>query len=72
MADALTEAKDRLRRYLGRGPIHGLGIRRAEQALCVYVHPEADVAGDAVLKELEREAAPFKVIVVKEAPPTAR
>jgi hypothetical protein len=70
-ARSLEEAKERLRTLLGRGPIHGLGLRRAENAVYVYVHPKVDIGVEPVLTEARRVAAPFKVVVVKEEQPKA-
>jgi hypothetical protein len=68
-ADTLDTVKQRLRnRYLGRAGIHGLGVSPAQNAIRVYIHPgRADT--EAVLRQLEAEARPHRVVVVQEEPP---
>ena len=70
MSDPLVEAKRRLRsRYLGREEIHGFGIRRTEGAVCVYLEPRTGKSQEELLEELQREAAPFDLVVVWEGRP---
>jgi hypothetical protein len=67
MSHSLEEAKNRLRQaYLGRGGIHAVGVSRAEQALRVYVSPQAVPGQPEVLAELREAAKPFPIIVVRE------
>lgn len=70
MAQTLDETKDRLRdAYLGRAGIHGFGVRRAENAVCVYLQPQQTPEQEEVLREVEAQAAPFGVIPVFEQAP---
>lgn len=70
MSDALKEAKRRLSsRYLGVEGIHGFGLRRAEGAVYVYLEPSAGGSQESLLREIEREAAPFRLVAVREDRP---
>lgn len=42
-----------------------MGVSRAENALRVYVDSEDEDALKDILSELEREAAPFKIVPIK-------
>jgi len=69
MPESLEDTKKRLRsQYLGKGGIHGMGLRKSQNAVCVYV--ERKPADGILAEEIEREAAPYKVIFVEESPPT--
>jgi hypothetical protein len=65
MAQTLEDAKSRVSRdVMGRYGVHGIGLRRSENAVVLYVEP-------ARREEIERErarvaalAAPFPVMVV--------
>ncbi|MDX6444295.1 MAG: hypothetical protein QOH71_1369 [Blastocatellia bacterium] len=66
MGRTLDEVRELLStKYLGKAGIHSVGISRAENAVRVYVQPEAEDELKGVLKEIEREAAPYKVVPVK-------
>lgn len=66
MSKSLDEVKKHVsRKYLGRAGIHSVGISRAENALRVYVDAEAEDALKDVLSEIEKEAAPFKIVPIK-------
>ena len=70
MTDELRGMKDRLaRRFLGRAGVHGLGVRRRENVICVYADAEDTEALRVVLAEIQKEAAPFRVLVIREPPP---
>lgn len=72
MGDALEEAKRRLKhRLLGRCGIHAVGIRRAENAVCLYAAAVEDAELTALLPEIEKEVAPLRVLLIEEAPPKA-
>jgi hypothetical protein len=72
MSDTLTETKRHLSsRYLGREGIHGFGLRRSEGAVCVYLEPRPGGDQDLLLREVESEAAPFRLIVIREERPKA-
>lgn len=67
MSDQLAETKRRLAsRYLGRAGVHGFGLRQSEGAVCVYFEPLAGKEQDDLLREIEREAAPFRLIAIPE------
>ena len=71
MADNLEQVKERLKaRFLGRAGVHGLGIRRAENAICVYADEEDNPDFPLVLAQIEEEVAPLTVLVIREARPT--
>jgi hypothetical protein len=55
---------------LGRDGIHGVGIRSSEKALCIYLDPGSRLAETQTLREIEDEAAPFKILLIEEEPPT--
>lgn len=71
MDDPLLEVKRRLStRHLGRQGVHGFGLHRSEREVVVYLSPGGP--GDdqeSLVRELEREAAPFRLVVVYEPPP---
>ena len=72
MADTLDDVKKRLKsRYVGKSGIHAIGVRRSQNALCVYVDPRAGPS-QVVLDEIERDAAPFKLLILLEEPPSLR
>lgn len=57
------------RKYLGKAGIHAIGCRSSLNALCVYLAPGSAHEHREILRALEEEAAPFKVLVVEEEPP---
>lgn len=67
--ESLEEAKQRLSRYLGRAGIHGVGLRRSENAVMVYLDPAGGEDCQALLREMEREVAPFRLMAVYEGRP---
>lgn len=70
MSESLEEVKRRLRdKYLGKEGIHGLGIRRSQNALCVYAKLNSSREQNKLLQELKNEAAPYQVMVIDEEPP---
>ena len=67
---SLEQVKRRLRsHYLGKHGIHGFGIRRADNAVCVYARPGSDADSQEMLSQLRSEAHPFQILVIKEEPP---
>jgi hypothetical protein len=65
MAASLDKAKKILKdRYLGQAGIHGVGLKRSENSVVIYVttgykdNPEFQ----AVLKSIIQDASPFKVV----------
>ncbi len=72
MSDSLEETKERLKgRFLGRAGVHGLGIRHAENAICVYADMEETPEFQALLAEIEKESGSFRILVIREARPRA-
>lgn len=68
----LDELKSRVsRKYLGKGGIHGVSIRRSSDTLCVYVSPGSGKQHEELLQNLKAEAAPFEVQFIEEEPPKA-
>jgi hypothetical protein len=66
MSKSLDEVKKHIsRKYLGKAGIHGVGISHSQNAVRVYMQPDADDAQEDLLKEIEKEAAPFKVLPVR-------
>jgi hypothetical protein len=57
------------RKYIGQAGIHGVGASRTQNAIRLYMQPSKDPAQKAVLAAITKEAAPFNVLVVEEAPP---
>lgn len=71
MTESLRQAKDRLRRqFLGRAGLHGLGLRPAENAICIYADADETPEQQTLLTEIEQAAKPFGIIVIREPKPT--
>lgn len=72
MDDALNDLKKRLRaEYLGKAGIHGFGLRRASDAVCVYLKEDRSQEQAALLREIQQVAAPHQVVIVAEEMPRA-
>ncbi len=70
MSVTLDQTKRRIRsEYLGVGCIHGVGLRRAENAVCVYMHRGKDLIDPSLKQEIEAKAKPFSVIIIEEDAP---
>jgi hypothetical protein len=70
MMITIDEMKNQLRdKYLGRAGIHGFGIRRSRNVICVYLTEIGDVQKH-VLEDIGQEATPFAVLAVEEPSPT--
>lgn len=68
--ETLENLKKRLRRkYLGEAGIHGLGIDYSQNALRVYYEPLPDPEQEKLLKEIEKEAYPYRIIAISGEPP---
>jgi hypothetical protein len=73
MGKSLDELKGRLSsKYLGKAGIHGIGISRTHNAIRVYLQSGEGDEQENILKEIEKEAAPFKVLPVKSERPTTK
>ncbi len=67
MSKSLNETKETLsRKYLGKGGIHGIGIRRSQNAICIYVNIEDSPGHDQLFDEIKNEAAPYQVLKIQE------
>lgn len=53
-------------KYLGRAGIHGVGLRRSKSAVTLYVDPVEQAERQEVLRSIEEEIKPFKLLVVEE------
>lgn len=73
MQAPLEAVKERIKtRYLGRGGIHAVGMRRGQNMICVYVSRAGNSEREHLLKEIEEVVAPFKLLVVTEEPPSRK
>jgi hypothetical protein len=69
MAASLDEAKKNLRRcYLGQAGIHGVGLKRSQNAVILYITTGYKDSPDfqAILKSIIQEVSPFKVVQIEE------
>ena len=72
MVKTLEEAKTFVREeYLGRAGIHGVGLRRAENAVLVYIHEESPEQ-EVLVEQIRQEVSPFDLHTVREAQPVIR
>jgi hypothetical protein len=65
MSQNLTSIKRKLSsKYLGKGGVHAFGMRRAANTLYVYI--DESLAGEqrGVLRQIEQEARPFKLVKI--------
>jgi hypothetical protein len=66
VVDSLSDIKRKLSaKFLGKAGIHSFGISPVENAVRIYVDSELDDAFQHVLSEIEKEAAPYKVLVIQ-------
>ena len=71
MTESLRQVKERLRRqFLGRAGLHGLGLRPAENAICVYADADETPDQQTLLAEIEQAAKPIRIIVIREPKPS--
>lgn len=71
MEKTLEDAKARVRsEYLGRAGIHGVGLRRAENTVLVYVHEESPEQR-SLMEQIRQEVSPFDLLTVREGRPIA-
>lgn len=69
MADerTLEEVKELIsEKYLGQSGIHGIGLRRKNSAITVYVDPGATEEQSELLTQIGEEVKPFKLMIVEE------
>ena len=63
----LEEVKELIsEKYLGQSGIHGVGLRRKNSAITVYVEPGATEEHSELLTQIGEEVKPFKLMVVEE------
>ncbi len=68
--ESLDEVRKRIsRKYLGKAGIHGVGIRRKQQAICLYLSITADSRQKELLEKIQRETTPYKVLQIEEEQP---
>ena len=69
MAEDLKSVKSRVaERHLGRHGIHGIGVRHSQSAISLYVRSKRELEASGALAEIEKDAAPFKVLVIEAEP----
>jgi hypothetical protein len=70
MSDLLNKVKRRIStKYLGKAGIHGVGIRRSQNALCLYLDTDINTDQKKILQSIEQEAVPYKVLIISENKP---
>jgi hypothetical protein len=71
-AEASRSLRGRLRKYIGRSGIHGIGIglRNAKHTVFVYTD-EREMPG-AIIHEIAEDAEPCEVVVVTEKVPSLK
>ena len=68
--DSLNAVRKRIsRKYIGKEGIHGVGMRRTENAVSVYLKATSNPQQKMILEEIEKEVAPYKVLIIEEEPP---
>jgi len=73
MSESLAEVKARLaQKYMGKCGVHGVGMSRSHQAIKLYVGPDSEIESSGAILEVQQEALPWRVIVVREEPPELR
>jgi hypothetical protein len=66
---SLETVKNKVRRkYLGEAGIHAIGVRRSEQAVCLYVNSETDPELQLLLESIAKEISPYHVRTIEESP----
>jgi len=66
MKDSLDTVKRRISaKYLGKCGIHGVGLSRSANAICIYLDKQSDELTPC-LKELKLDATPFQVLTFRE------
>lgn len=56
-------------RFLGRAGIHGVGMNRSRDAVCLYVDRGATPTATDLLPEIEAVTSPHKVEIIEESAP---
>lgn len=69
MTRTLQDVKRDLRRFLGSGGVHGLGVNVAGQAIQIYISANAAVSPDSVIDEMREAARPFGIEVIPQSAP---
>ncbi|MGI9336022.1 MAG: hypothetical protein ACR2RL_22985 [Gammaproteobacteria bacterium] len=70
MPTTLEEAKKIVRaEFLGVAGIHGVGLRRADNAVCIYVHQGEDTRPKDLTAVIEGRVQPYRLIVIEEPAP---
>jgi hypothetical protein len=68
MTKSLDEIKKLVSdKYLGKGGIHSV---RSQNAVRLYLEPEGNDQQSKILEEIEKEAAPYKIVHIKSERPS--
>ena len=68
---SLDEVRQRIScKYMGKAGIHGVGVRRKHNAVCIYFVATCDSEQQMLLEEIEREALPYNVLKIDQERPT--
>lgn len=71
MPESLEEIQKRLtHKYLGKAGVHGIGIRRSQNVLCIYMQNTSSSEQKILLEEIKNEIAPYEVLAIEEERPT--
>ena len=71
MSNNLESTKGLLRRkFIGKYGIHGFGIRKSVDAICIYMDEDTDQ--QEIIDELKEAASPHQIIIVKQERPSIR
>ncbi len=66
MNDSLDTVKRRISaKYLGKCGVHGVGLSRSANAICIYLDEKSDKQPPC-LDELKNDANPFQVLTFRE------
>jgi hypothetical protein len=70
MEESLEEVKNRLSaKYIGKLGIHGFGVDYEQNAVRIHHSPGLTQEITELLTQIEREAAPYRVVVFTEEAP---
>ncbi|WP_145260795.1 hypothetical protein [Planctomycetes bacterium Pan216] len=65
--ETLRQLKASLRgEFLGKHGIHGMGMRSAEDAICIYLQPGVERTESEAIARLRERVAPHKLIIVED------
>jgi hypothetical protein len=68
--ESLDEVKKLVtHKYLGKAGIYAVGISRLQNAICVYIEADSSTEQKILLKHIEKDSTPFKVLIIEEERP---